>query len=394
MTIKAYTQYVDLTKLLSEDQDSGWIDLARVGTYQHPIWGEIRFTNAKLMEFADNFSKNVRGIELDIDYDHKKDPSKGGEAAGWLKQVQFDGTVLKGFVEWTKTAAQKIREGAYKYFSPEFRDEWVDNQGTQHMNVLFGGGITNRPYLKDLLPINLSELSFNDSDKTNDKENEVDPKALRKSIGLAEDATDEEVATRLGLIKQLSEAFPSGAPKTDPPEDKKPTPPTPPAPTHRLSEEIRELAENNPTVAGLVSLVEGLTTANAHNAKMLIEQEVTMKLSEFDNSKLVLSPVAKNMTREIMLDESMTTTLSSKIWELMKLMRSSTSFVVEMGERAGGRALYNPTGDTAEKQFQALTTKIMTENTGMSFADATEEASRQNPSLYDAYRNDSFAFRE
>jgi len=178
--------YADLRSVKLDERGNSWIQAMRVGEYQHPRHGKLQFTLDRLMRFAESVKTKIRGIEPDIDYDHKMDPARGHEAAGWVRDAKVEGDALYLLVDWTKTAAEKIKEGAYRYFSPEFQDTWTDAAGKVHRDVLFGGGITNRPFLKDLLPLNLSELSF--AEPTN-KEEGVDPKELRKKLGLAEDAT-------------------------------------------------------------------------------------------------------------------------------------------------------------------------------------------------------------
>ena len=129
-----YGFYVDLSGQTLSEGDSTWIELMKVGEYDHPVYGKINFTPQKLQEFADNVAANVRGVDLAIDYDHSSVKTGNSEAAGWIKQVKFEGGVLKGLVEFTKTAAEKIRSKAFRYFSPEFVDKWIDPAGQEHKN--------------------------------------------------------------------------------------------------------------------------------------------------------------------------------------------------------------------------------------------------------------------
>jgi hypothetical protein len=397
-----YTLFTDLrTVSLADPGHETWIDLASVGKYQHPLYGEIDFSPQKLQEFEKNFNDNVRGIDIAIDYDHSSGAGNT-EAAGWIKKVVFDKTLgkLRGLVKFTDTAFQKIKEGAYRYFSPEYRDEWENATGTKFKNVLFGGGITNRPFLKDLLPINLSELTFNEPPTQEPpKENEVDPKQLSElavQIGLSADATQEQVDARCALIKQLAEAFPQGPPKPDPtPEPPKPPAPAPTMPEISISDDLKKLAETNPNVKGLVDIVQGLVEVNVHNTKTLREQTVTMKLSEFDRSKIVLSPVARDLVMEIMTDDRMPVELSEKVWELLGLFKTSAGAVVELGERAGGRVSYGQlNGGSADAQFNSKVALKLSEaaakGTALDAITAMEEVAREDPDLYNRYRSESY----
>src|SRR4051812_4413248 len=120
--------YADLrgVQFAEGDKPKSWIMAMKVGEYTHPMYDKISFTRDRIQRFADSVKNKVRGIALDIDYDHKADPARGNEAAGWVEDAKVEGDSLMLLVEWTKTAAGKIKEGAYRYFSPEFQDEWTD----------------------------------------------------------------------------------------------------------------------------------------------------------------------------------------------------------------------------------------------------------------------------
>jgi Mu-like prophage I protein len=61
-------------------------------------------------------------------------------------------------VDWTEEGASLVKSGKYRYFSPEFMFQWKDPaNGTEHKDVLLGGALTNRPFLKDMEPVAFSE---------------------------------------------------------------------------------------------------------------------------------------------------------------------------------------------------------------------------------------------
>src|ERR1700743_791798 len=113
----------------------------------------MKFDQEKIQQFADGVNTKVRGIDLDVDYDHK---GKTDKAAGWVKEAKVASDGLRLRVEWTPEGAKAVKDKEYRYFSPEFKDTWKDARGVEHKNVLFGGALTNRPYLKDLIPVTLS----------------------------------------------------------------------------------------------------------------------------------------------------------------------------------------------------------------------------------------------
>jgi len=145
---------VDLAKYTFEEGKPTWVQALPVGTWHHPVHGEIAITPERVKQFADNVNGGVRGQDLNIDYDHQT-----GEAAGWVKAAENRGTDgLWLSVDWTPTARQQLAEKKYRYFSPEFQDEWEHPVSKAKLtDVLFGGALTNRPFLKGIMPINLSE---------------------------------------------------------------------------------------------------------------------------------------------------------------------------------------------------------------------------------------------
>jgi hypothetical protein len=364
MTVKA-SYFIDVSGLkLSEETDAvaKWVHALPIGKYKHPVYGDIDVSAERSKRFADSVKNKVRGIDPSINYDH----NNAGDASGWVKDAESRNDGLWLLVEWTKTAIEKIKEKAYKYFSTEFHDEWEDPQGNKHTDVIFGGALTNRPFIKDLVPVNLSETTIDtafelvsaitgsDKDSLKGGNMPLSDEDLKKIVeGVATKLTETKVADP--GIKKL----------TDIPE-------------------LKALAEENPTVATLIKFVETQNIELATNAKSLKEAEIAAKLAEFDRSKIVLTPVARQLAQNIMmeLDEE----LIEPFWKLMEAMKRGNSFLVELGERAGATVNYG-SHKSAAKQFDELTAKLKTENK-LSDADAYEQAARENPALYNSYRKE------
>jgi hypothetical protein len=369
----------------SEQDHTGWLHAMAPGKYHHPKYGELDLGLEKIKAYADSVNNNVRGIELDIDYDHKEDATKGREAAGWVKKAEVRNDGLWLFVEWTKTAFEKIKEKAYKYFSPEFASEWQDPKGVTYTDVLFGGGITNRPYLKNLLPLNLSELSFGEDgeggkkDPQDDKGDEVDMKKLREALGLAETITDEDVWKTFG--ERLKAAPPAPTPEPVK-EDPKPEPVK-----YALGEDLRKLAETNPAVKDLLGFVEQLVETNKENASQLRETAVTARLNELDTSSLIMVKAAKDLAHDIAMALTEKET-QDKFFQLLSMMRDNQGVLVELGERGKASTNGYVRDRSAEAAFNELVAKKMAENTKMQYADAVELVAGDNRKLYEQYREE------
>lgn len=368
MTKSSYL--VDVQGLAFEETngtDSSWVHALPLGSYKHPIYGTIDITVDRVKNFADGIKNKVRGtVEPSINYVH----DNSNVAAGWVKNAEPRSDGLWLFVEWVKDAAQAIKDKKWRYFSSEFEDEWTDTQGAKHKDVILGGALTNRPFMKNLVPINLSEGTVDLAFDLVAELTGVDKDSLKGGNGMGlseEDMTKlvEQLATKLG--------------------EKNPTPPAPVAPSVSLMDipELKELAETNPMVKLLIDQVEKKNAELAQGSKALKEAEITAKLSEFDRSKIVLTPVAKELTAKLATE--MPSALTEDFWKLLTEMKRGSTFLVELGERAGATVNYG-TPKSYVKQFNDLATTIKNNDKNLSDADAFEAAASQDPTLYGRYR--------
>lgn len=71
----------------------------------------------------------------------------------------LNGSVLKALVEWTPDAAEMIRKGQYRFFSPAIDWSALDKEtGEAQGATLTSGALTNHPFLEELPPIMLTDL--------------------------------------------------------------------------------------------------------------------------------------------------------------------------------------------------------------------------------------------
>ena len=353
---------IDLREHTFAEDKPTWLQALPLGTYTHPRWGEIKITPERVARFAENVKNNVRETELDIDYDHKE---KTTEAAGWVKDAEARPDGLWIAVEWTKDALQKLKDKAYRYFSPEFSDEWEHPKTkVKFKDVLFGGGLTNRPFLKDILPINLSEMMDNDGG------NVVDPKKLRLALGLSETATDEEVNAKI-------EAGAPTPPKVEPKVE--------PTPQEVLANELKALNDTSP--AFVTALSEVLNQNKALSDKVGILEaanqlsEVNLKLTELSKGKqFAVAPAVQDKVRELALAPS-----TDKVFAVLSELVNGG--LVELGERGGS----DPTHESnAVKSFNDKVEAAMTANKELSMADAVETVAMAEPALYTQYRQETY----
>lgn len=383
-----------------EGSNETWIQAMPLGVYEHPTYGTITIDAARVKNFADNVNNNVRTQQLDIDYDHK---DHSGEAAGWVKTADARADGLWLLVDWTKSAAEKIKEKAYRYFSPEFHDEWTHpKSSTKFKDVLFGGAITNRPFLKDILPINMSEVfeatRLEEPQKQEGKG--MDPKELRKLLGLPEDAKDEQVTAKLSELQKPKELTPDEiaavVKKAKEEEDAKALAEK----NKSLPDDLKKLAEDNPAIKKLTEMFEAQAGIIATQSKTLAETQVALKLSEVDASVVKLSETAKAKGYAFppatldevkkLLTEAPSKEFAEKVYATFEKM--GTVGLVKLGEK--GRTHEEGHEGDPVKVFQDEIKKVMKDNDKLDYADAVSRVSAEQPQLFEEYRQASFAGRE
>lgn len=366
MTLASYL--VDITGLAFDEQNGGnstWVHALPIGTYKHPIYGTIDITPDRAKNFSDGVNTKVRGIDLSINYVH----DNNNVAAGWVKKAESRSDGVWLLVEFTPDATIKVKNKEWRYFSSEFEDEWADPKGVKHKDVMFGGALTNRPFMKNLVPINLSEATVATAFELVSIVNGVDLDSLKGGKGMME-LSDEQIAKIIdGVSTKLAE--------------KKVEDPT----VTKLTEipELKELAEANPLVALLIKHVEAQNVGISQSAEALKLAEIDRKLADFDRSKVILTPVARKLAAT--LAEKMPVELSEPFWQLLTEMKKGTSFLVELGERAGATVNYGSSKSTLT-QLNEIAARIRGEHKDLTEVDAFEAAVRENPALYARYRNE------
>lgn len=119
---------------------------------------EIEITEPDLDRMLDNFKRwQSMGAEVPVDYDHSFFEKGDSKAAGWYTELVRKGRSLFARVKWTKDAVEKIASGEYKFFSPEWTHNWINEEGESEGPTMLAGGLTNRPFLRGMTPVALSQ---------------------------------------------------------------------------------------------------------------------------------------------------------------------------------------------------------------------------------------------
>lgn len=142
---------------LSEDV-SKRVQIAKVGAFNHAVYGKFSITAADLEEMKTNFEADVRKQKIDgrpvlpFDYSHYD----GDKAAGWITGLSIESGSLFAEVEWTPKAAEKIKNKEFRFVSPSIHSDYKDAEtGKKYKIVLMGAALTNVPFLRDMEAIHL-----------------------------------------------------------------------------------------------------------------------------------------------------------------------------------------------------------------------------------------------
>jgi hypothetical protein len=332
----------------------------------------------------------VRGHDLDIDYDHKQLTT---EAAGWIQQAEarVDGLYL--LVDWTKNAFTKIKERAFRYFSPEYVDRWKHPaSGVEFSDVLFGGALTNRPFLKGIQPINLAEFSQSGTNEPSNGGNMNPRETLELMARLAgveftaetkDEDLEKAVTGKLAGSGGTSEKEP-----TPPTGEKQPTGEPEPGPqlTPAMASELKALAGENAVVAALVADRESLAKRVGTLVVSPRMSEVKRPQTESASERYALSPVVSQRLSEILV--ILPKELSDKLMDTLKLITGEGG-LVRLGEY-GAASGQSPAAKDAVTQFAGEIKKLMDADKNLSYADATEVVAANDPDLFQQYREASY----
>lgn len=136
-----------------------------------------------------------RGLDLVIDYEHQTLEGVQAPAAGWIKNLSYkvnDG--IYATVEWTEKAKEYLKNKEYRYLSPVILKRKEDGKAVQLHSV----GLTNTPAIDGM------EAIIN---KLDDGGKEMDLKQIALALGLAEDATIEQIVEAIKALITNAEAM-------------------------------------------------------------------------------------------------------------------------------------------------------------------------------------------
>lgn len=404
----------------SDDGNSGWVHLLPYTEVNHPQYGEVVINEEKVAGFVKNFEGNVVGTDLMVDYEHRNGP-EGGRAAAWFSALEQRDDGMWGQVSFVPRAAQAIKDGEYRYMSSEYFDEYTPSKkgSKKYKDVFMGAALTNRPFMKDLNPVNLAELDDFDPPSGQFPPEEVNYRAAFSSTqrclnckffmpGTSSDDADADgdggsCLVVAGVIDPdwLCDCFvPMYADSSTYQEPEEVT----------MEEFLKKLAValGMPEDAGeekvFAEVIKRVTTSAPEPvqtedavqkafAEQFPEQAATLKALEERNLALEIKDLVKSWTSDAKF--GVPPALLEDLTGLRKMFSDDLAVafdtfmtkltgtgLVRMGEKGGT----DPTkmGDASE-QFLGLVRKYREEHEKVSFGDAVRAVSKAHPDLAKAY---------
>jgi hypothetical protein len=134
---------------------ASWIQVAKTGHFFSKKYGSFAIEKSDLESMLHNFNHVMPEppTKLVVDYDHltTTTPTMPGAAiaAGWVEELALrdNGETLWARCTWTPTAAQRIRDGEYRYVSPSFAKNHIHSNGREIGTTLLSVALTNSPFL-------------------------------------------------------------------------------------------------------------------------------------------------------------------------------------------------------------------------------------------------------
>ncbi|WP_419673799.1 phage protease [Aliarcobacter butzleri] len=149
------------------------IRIAVIGDWQGHHNGAFSLSKDDLEQIKTNFD-NAK-VDVVIDLDHKTIYEGTGEAYGWMKELFFKGDELWAKVEWLESGLELIKTKKYKYISPVFLPNTIEQVTAQNIGwTLHSAALTNRPFMEEL-----GEIKANNK-QNQKKEESMTPEQQKK----------------------------------------------------------------------------------------------------------------------------------------------------------------------------------------------------------------------
>ena len=189
---------------VSAPGDTTWNQLAVIGKWDGHWQGPFEITAKDLSQLEQSVTASA--VEIPIDYGHATLYDREAPAAGWVKAAQLRDVngqpALFGQHAWNARAAAAIRAGEYRYLSPTIQWRSIDRvTGKMGGTALHSVALTNKPFLHELPEVRMNSIraALRQLEEESPM-NEEQRKKMALALGLAEDATVEQIETKVAAL--------------------------------------------------------------------------------------------------------------------------------------------------------------------------------------------------
>jgi phage I-like protein len=252
------------------DESGEMIKIVPVGEFPNHHNGPHRVTAEDVQKMAENFAAS--GTDLLFDLDHN---SLWGNtrAAGWSPKVEAreDGLYIE-YPNFVPEVAEMVKNREYRYFSPVYVLFAEDKDGTNIGARIDSVALTNRPYMD-------REIDHIGNTRRNPKPEKLNmfPDWFMKLLGLSNNATAEEVNSKLNATDQAALLSAIKATETDDPAPVKPEPD--PEPVANSDGDKLDKILNMLQAQG--ARLDSLESVNAASAADRVDALVNSAISQF-----------------------------------------------------------------------------------------------------------------
>lgn len=163
---------------LADGATQTWVTLTRTGDFSDPRYGDFSITLSMLQKMVQNFDAHVAGQDIFLDVAHKHSDGAAAKVLKLAIEPAGNTSKLRALVEWTPFGIDAVRNRGFAYLSAEYHEAWEDPETkTAHGCVLLAAGLTTRPVIKHLDPI---QLSVDDSDHGAPARVAISPQLLKE----------------------------------------------------------------------------------------------------------------------------------------------------------------------------------------------------------------------
>ena len=386
---------------VEKPENAYWVQALSAGDYEHWLFGTISLTEQRFNNMLGNYRNGVPQSEIAIDYEHGMDVAKGYQASGWIRDMRLSNQNLEWLIEFTDDALQEIRDKKWRYFSAEFADLYEDNQGGLYLDVVLGGGLTNRPFLKGMQALNFSEVLIAEHaeeehsepgtgsppeprpqpdreqgyphrfDTNPDTQEEVvDFKKLFEALGLEVPENEEELTEEFALTK-----FAELKSEVEPLRE-----------ARKEAETLMSFSEQYPEEFKRLQRLE--ERDRKASAKEFSDRFTRFKKKDTDETtKYGFSALVLEKIEDAHLKLSTRQLTATDLEDVLQAIGDNG--IVEFGERGTAHSADEDKPDRSENPklaFSEYVKEIMVEDS-LDYSKAVSEAARREPELFKAYNN-------